>query len=78
MTLVARCSNCASWQAVPPPPTAHASVRADDGVCVKGFAPPPGALLCDRYAVSAAFRAKIVSTVLKHEPVRVDVGRKRP
>lgn len=78
MTLVAQCSNCASWTATPD--LGHAT-SAGVGFCSRGLLPDPGQALCGRYRVSHAFQQHIISTMLKEGgpmamPVKLVGGRK--
>lgn len=59
--LEARCANCVSWT---------------HDRCAKGLAPAAGEVLCAKYEMTAAFRSAVVGSVLKAEPVRIDLRRK--
>lgn len=69
-TLLAACSNCASWRAVSLGAVAgHATSRGADGVCIKALAPPEGEPRCDRYSISPSFERVIVSRMLQDKMV---------
>ena len=77
MTLVAQCSNCASWRVDPHPERATLA----QGYCTKGLAPDAGKPLCGSYQVSLAFKNEIISTMLREGgpmamPVKLVGGRK--
>lgn len=78
-TLVAQCSNCASWR-VAPAMGGHVSTDGM-GYCSKGKMPDAGQVLCSQYNVSHTFQQHIISTMLKEQgpmamPVRLVGGRK--
>ena len=78
-TLVAQCSNCASWRSAPVN-GGHASTDGL-GYCARGLFPDEGKLLCAQYNVSHAFQQRIISTMLKEEgpmamPVKLVGGRR--
>lgn len=78
-TLLAQCSNCASWrhsEAV----GGHASTDGI-GYCGKGMFPDAGQVLCQKgYEPTHAFKQLIISTMLKEQgpmalPVKLTGGR---
>ena len=66
-TLTAECSNCASWRPLPgaDPIAGHGTFVAPGGVCMRGLAPPPGEVLCSKYAVSKGFERAIVARLMQ-------------
>lgn len=78
-TLVAQCSNCASWR-LTTGTGGHASTEGV-GYCSRGLFADAGALLCQKYEASSAFKQQIISTMLKEQgpmamPVKLIGGRK--
>lgn len=78
ITLVAQCSNCASWTATPD--LGHAT-SAGVGFCGRGLLPEPESPRCGQYQASRAFQQQIISTMLKEEgpmamPVKLVGGRR--
>lgn len=71
VTLLAQCSNCASWRHT----ADHGHVTASNvGFCGRGLFPPQGQLLCQQYQASAQFRQDIISSMLKdHGPMAMPV-----
>lgn len=77
--LVARCSNCASWQKTPD--LGGHLTASELGFCGRGLFPPPGEPRCDKYVVGERFRQEIIGTMLREQgpmamPVKL-VGGKR-
>lgn len=77
-TLVASCSNCASWRLTPD--TGHATT-SNLGFCGRGLFPAQGEPRCDSYQATEAFKQQIISRMLKEQgpmamPVKL-VGGKR-
>lgn len=80
MTLVAQCSNCASWQKAPLDAGAGHATLAVSGFCGRSLAADPGDVLCQQYQASKAFAQEIISTMLKEQgpmalPVKLVGGR---
>lgn len=72
MTLLAQCSNCASWR-TSAPVGGHVSTGGM-GFCHRGLFPAQGELLCAKYEVSSAFKNEIISSMLKeHGPMAMPV-----
>ena len=77
-TLVAQCSNCASWRHTPD--LGHATA-ANVGFCGRGLYPPAGEPLCQQYEANARFKQEIISAMLKEQgpmamPVKLVGGKK--
>ena len=71
MTLLAQCSNCASWRHTSD--NGHATA-SNVGFCGKGLAPAAGSLICQQYQASAQFKQDIISSMLKdHGPMAMPV-----
>ena len=70
-TLVAACSNCASWRQTPD--MGHAT-SANVGFCGKGLFPAQGQPRCESYQITPAFQQQIISSLLKdHGPMAMPV-----
>lgn len=71
MTLVAQCSNCASWRHTED--HGHAT-SANVGFCGRGLFPATGEVLCPQYQATPAFKQQIISSMLKdHGPMAMPV-----
>lgn len=71
MTLIAACSNCASWRQTPD--LGHAT-SSGFGFCGRGLFPAQGEPRCDKYEITHAFGQQIISTMLKeHGPMAMPV-----
>lgn len=70
-TLVASCSNCASWRHTPD--HGHAT-SANVGFCGRGLFPAQGEPRCADYQITDAFKQQIISSLLKeHGPMAMPV-----
>lgn len=77
-TLVAACSNCASWRHTPD--HGHAT-SANVGFCGKGLFPAQGEPRCASYQITEAFKQQVISAMLKEQgpmamPVKLVGGRR--